>query len=179
MILPAMGIISELISIFSRKHIFGYHFIAFSQHRDRGVRLPRLGPPHVRQRPVRSSLSMIFSLLTFSVSIPSAVKVFNWLATMYGGSISLATPMLYVALVHLPLRHRRSDGPLPRRPRHRRAPARHLLRRRPLPLRDDGQHPDRDDRRLHSLVAEDDFGRMYSETQAFESPGCWSSSDST
>jgi cytochrome c oxidase subunit 1 len=54
MILPAMGIISELISIFSRKHIFGYEFIAYSQHRDRPPRLPRLGPPHVHQRPVRA-----------------------------------------------------------------------------------------------------------------------------
>jgi cytochrome c oxidase subunit 1 len=52
MILPAMGIISEIVSVFSRKHIFGYHFIAFSEHRDRDVRLLRLGPPHVRQRPV-------------------------------------------------------------------------------------------------------------------------------
>ena len=93
MILPAMGIISELVSVFSRKHIFGYKFIAYSS-----IAIAVLGflvwGHHMFT--VQSALaSMIFSALTFSVSIPSAIKVFNWLATMYKGSIQLDTPMLY------------------------------------------------------------------------------------
>ncbi len=94
MILPAMGIVSELISTYSRRHIFGYRFIAFSS-----VGLALLGflvwGHHMFVSSQSSVSSVIFSALTFSVAIPSAVKVFNWLATMYRGSISLATPMCY------------------------------------------------------------------------------------
>ena len=94
MILPAMGVMSELIAIFSRKHIFGYKFIAFSS-----VAIALLGflvwGHHMFVSGQSTLMSMIFSALTFTVSIPSAIKVFNWLATMYKGSISLQTPMLY------------------------------------------------------------------------------------
>ena len=55
MILPAMGVVSELVTCFARKPIFGYKFVAWCQHRDRGDRLSRLGPPHVRQPANRSS----------------------------------------------------------------------------------------------------------------------------
>ncbi|NOX56473.1 MAG: cytochrome c oxidase subunit I [Planctomycetes bacterium] len=94
MILPAMGIVSEVISIHSRKHIFGYRFIAYSS-----VAIALLGFLVWGHHMVVSGQSplagMIFSLLTFSVAIPSAIKVFNWLATMYKGSIALTTPMCY------------------------------------------------------------------------------------
>ncbi|HQL53880.1 MAG TPA: cytochrome c oxidase subunit I [Phycisphaerae bacterium] len=95
MILPAMGIASEVISIFSRKHIFGYHFIAFSS-----IAIAIFGflvwGHHMFVSGQSALVTTIFSLLTYSVSIPSAVKVFNWLATLHGGSISLKTPMLYM-----------------------------------------------------------------------------------
>ncbi|RJP21905.1 MAG: cytochrome c oxidase subunit I [Candidatus Omnitrophota bacterium] len=94
MILPAMGIMSELVSTFSHKHIFGYKFIAYSS-----LAIAILGflvwGHHMFTSGQSSLMNMIFSLLTFSVSIPSAIKVFNWLATMYKGSITLETPMLY------------------------------------------------------------------------------------
>ncbi len=94
MILPGMGIMSELVSVFSRKHIFGYKFIAMSS-----VAIALLGflvwGHHMFVSGQSKLVSIIFSALTFSVSIPSAIKVFNWLATMYKGSISLATPMCY------------------------------------------------------------------------------------
>jgi cytochrome c oxidase subunit I len=94
MILPAMGIISELIPTFSRKHIFGYTFIAWSS-----IAIALLGflvwGHHMFTSGQSKLATVVFSALTFSVSIPSAIKVFNWLATMYKGSISLATPMLY------------------------------------------------------------------------------------
>jgi len=94
MILPGMGIVSEVISVFSRKHIFGYKFIALSS-----IAIALLGflvwGHHMFTSGQSRLASMIFSALTFSVSIPSAIKVFNWLATMFRGSISLATPMGY------------------------------------------------------------------------------------
>ena len=94
MILPAMGVISELMSTFSRRPIFGYRFIAYSS-----LAIALLGFlvwGHHMFTSGQSRLSaIVFSGLTFSVSIPSAIKVFNWLATMYRGSISLVTPMCY------------------------------------------------------------------------------------
>ncbi len=94
MILPAMAIMSELISTFSGKHIFGYRFIAWSS-----IAIALLSflvwGHHMFTSGQSGLTNMIFSALTFSVAIPSAVKVFNWLATMYRGSIRLAAPMLY------------------------------------------------------------------------------------
>ncbi len=94
MILPAMGIVSELIATFSGKHIFGYRFIAWSSVAIALFSFLVWGH-HMFTSGQSGLVNMIFSALTFSVAIPSAVKVFNWLATMYKGSIRLATPMLY------------------------------------------------------------------------------------
>ncbi len=94
MILPAFGVISELISTFSRKHIFGYRFIAYSS-----VAIALLGflvwAHHMFVSGQSPISAMVFSALTFTIAIPSGIKVFNWLATMYKGSISFETPMLY------------------------------------------------------------------------------------
>ena len=94
MILPAMGVISELVSVHSHRHIFGYKFIAYSS-----IAIAMFGflvwGHHMFTSGQSALLNVIFSLITFSVSIPSAVKVFNWLATLYKGSISLNTPMIY------------------------------------------------------------------------------------
>jgi cytochrome c oxidase subunit I len=94
MILPAMGIISELIAVHSHKGIFGYRFIAYSS-----VAIALFGflvwGHHMFTSGMSDVASIIFSALTFTVSIPSAIKVFNWLATMYKGTISLNAPMLY------------------------------------------------------------------------------------
>ncbi len=94
MILPGMGIISDLIACFSRRSIFGYKFIAFSS---LGIAfLGFLVWGHHMYTSGQSELSsVIFSFLTFMVAVPSAIKVFNWTTTMYKGSISLDTPMLY------------------------------------------------------------------------------------
>jgi cytochrome c oxidase subunit I len=94
MILPGMGVISELITCFSRKRIFGYDFIAFSS-----LAIAVLGflvwGHHMFVSGQSVYASMIFSLLSMLVAIPSAVKVFNWTATLYKGSISFDAPMLY------------------------------------------------------------------------------------
>ncbi|MFW6067124.1 MAG: cytochrome c oxidase subunit I [Myxococcota bacterium] len=94
MILPGMAVVSELISTFSHRKIFGYMFIAMSS-----VALALLSflvwGHHMFTAGMSEFGTMVFSALTFLVAIPSAVKVFNWTATLYKGSISLDTPMLY------------------------------------------------------------------------------------
>ena len=94
MILPGMGVISELVTCFSRKRVFGYTFVAFSS-----IAIAVFGfvvwAHHMFVAGISTYSALIFSLLSFAVAIPSAVKVFNWTATMYKGSVSLETPMLY------------------------------------------------------------------------------------
>ena len=94
MILPAMGVISELIATFSRRRIFGYSFVAFAS-----LAIAVLGflvwGHHMFVSGQSVYAGMIFSILSFLVAIPSAIKVFNWTSTMYKGSISYETPMLY------------------------------------------------------------------------------------
>ncbi len=94
MILPGMGVASEVISIFSRKHIFGYKFIAWSS-----VAIAILGffvwGHHMFVSGQSKMAGLVFSAITFSVAIPSAIKVFNWISTMYKGNIHLEAPMLY------------------------------------------------------------------------------------
>src|SRR5437899_175182 len=94
MVLPAMGVVSELIANFSRKNIFGYKFVAFSS-----LAIAVFGflvwGHHMFVASQSIYAGMIFSILSFAVAIPSAVKVFNWTATLHKGSISYDTPMLY------------------------------------------------------------------------------------
>ncbi len=94
MILPAMGIISELIAAFARKRIFGYRFVAFAS-----IAIAVLGflvwGHHMFVSGQSLYAATVFSVLSMLVAIPSAVKVFNWTATLYEGSISYETPMLY------------------------------------------------------------------------------------
>lgn len=94
MILPGMGIISELISVHAHKKIFGYTFIAYSSIAIALLSFVVWGH-HMFVSGQSDMGILVFSALTFSVAIPSAVKVFNWLATLYKGSIALTTPMCY------------------------------------------------------------------------------------
>jgi len=94
MILPGMGVVSELVTCFARKRIFGYTFIAAAS-----MAIAVLGflvwGHHMFVSGQSVYASLVFSILSFMVAIPSAVKVFNWTATLYRGSISYQTPMLY------------------------------------------------------------------------------------
>jgi cytochrome c oxidase subunit 1 len=94
MILPGMGAISEIIACFSRKRVFGYSFVAFSS-----MAIAVLGfmvwGHHMFTSGQSAYASLVFSVLTMLVAVPSAVKVFNWMATLYKGEIHLTTPMLY------------------------------------------------------------------------------------
>src|ERR1700687_561827 len=94
MVLPGMGVVSELIANFSRKNIFGYKFVAFSSMAI-AVFGFLVGGHHMFVSSQSVYAGMIFSFLSFAVAIPSAIKVFNWTATLYKGSISYDTPMLY------------------------------------------------------------------------------------
>lgn len=97
MILPAMGVVSEIIPTFAKKPIFGYVPIAISS-----LAIALVGylvwGHHMFSSGISDTSRVIFSLLTFFVALPSGIKVFNWVATLYKGSITLSAPMLYVML---------------------------------------------------------------------------------
>ncbi|MBN8613765.1 MAG: cytochrome c oxidase subunit I [Deltaproteobacteria bacterium] len=94
MILPGMAIVNEVLATFSRRKIFGYMFVAMSS-----VGLALVGflvwGHHMFVAGMSEYATLVFSALTFLVAIPSGVKVFNWIATLYKGSISFESPMLY------------------------------------------------------------------------------------
>jgi cytochrome c oxidase subunit 1 len=94
MILPAMGVVSELVQAGTRKNIFGYTFVAFSS-----LAIAIIGflvwGHHLFVAGQSTYAGLVFSIISFFVAIPSAVKVFNWTATMYKGSVSWDAPMLY------------------------------------------------------------------------------------
>jgi len=95
MILPGMAIISECVAAFTRKKVFGYKFVAFSS-----LAIAFLGflvwAHHLFVAGISVYSALIFSFLSMCVAVPSAIKVFNWTATMYKASVSWNTPMLYV-----------------------------------------------------------------------------------
>jgi cytochrome c oxidase subunit 1 len=94
MILPAFGVVSELIACFSRRRIFGYEFVAFSS-----MAIALLGflvwGHHMYISSQSVMQSVVFSLITWLVAVPSAVKIFNWSITLYKGSVHFTTPMIY------------------------------------------------------------------------------------
>src|SRR5688500_14643326 len=94
MILPGFGVISEIIATFSRHRVFGYHVVAFSSLAIATVGFLVWGH-HMFVTGQSVYAGMIFSFLSFFIAIPSAIKVFNWTATLYKGSIWLTTPMYY------------------------------------------------------------------------------------
>ncbi len=94
MILPGMGVISEVISAFSKKRVFGYHFVAFSS-----LAIAIIGflvwGHHMFSSGQSIYAGILFSFLTFLVAIPSAIKTFNWMATMWKGRVHWHAPMVY------------------------------------------------------------------------------------
>jgi cytochrome c oxidase subunit 1 len=94
LILPAFGIISEVVPVFSRKPIFGYGAIVYS-----GIAIGFLGftvwAHHMFAVGLSPILDAVFSLDSMIIAVPTSIKIFNWIATMWGGKINLKTPMLY------------------------------------------------------------------------------------
>lgn len=95
MILPGLGVVSEILPVFARRTIFGYRVIAYSS-----LAIAFIGSlvwaHHMFTVGMSNTGMFVFSLLTFLVSIPSAIKVFNWVATLYKGSIKIEVPLLFV-----------------------------------------------------------------------------------
>ena len=94
MVLPAMGLVSEIIPCFARKRIFGYRFMAYAILGIASIGFLVWGH-HMFVSGQSLTASLVFSLLSFLVAVPSAIKVFNWTATLYKGSIRFDSPMLY------------------------------------------------------------------------------------
>ena len=154
MVLPAMGVVSELVAAGCRKPIFGYTFVAFAS-----LAIAVLGflvwGHHMFVAGESVYAALVFSFLSFLVAIPSAVKVFNWTATMYKGRGVVGDADALRLRLHRALHDRRADrtvsgGARRRRPRHR-----HLLRHRALPLHHGRRHDHGLPRRPALLVAQD------------------------
>ena len=94
MVLPAFGVVGEIIPVFSRKPLFGYKMVVISS-----MAIAAVGfivwAHHMFVAGISDFSAKFFSIITFLVAIPTAIKVFNWVSTMYKGSISFKTPMLY------------------------------------------------------------------------------------
>ncbi len=135
LILPAFGIISEILPVFSRKPLFGYQFVVFS-----GIAIGFIGfgvwAHHMFAAGLGPVANTAFGISTAIIAVPTGIKIFNWMGTMYGGDIRFATPMLYCGRRRGDVRDRRAVG-RHARDRAERLPAdRHVLHRRALPLRD-------------------------------------------
>ena len=148
MILPGMGVVSEVIPCFARKQLYGYKFVAYSS-----FGIACLGffvwAHHMFVAGISLYAALIFSSLSFLVAVPSAIKVFNWTATLYKGSITLRGAHAVRAGVCRAVHVRRHGRPVPGHARHGHARPRHLLRRRPLPF----HHGRRDGDGLHGRSA--------------------------
>jgi cytochrome c oxidase subunit 1 len=94
MVLPAFGVVGEIIPVFSRKPLFGYKMVVISS-----MAIAAVGfivwAHHMFVAGISDFSAKFFSIITFAVAVPTAIKVFNWVSTMYKGSISFKTPMLY------------------------------------------------------------------------------------
>ena len=94
MVLPAFGVVGEILPVFSRKPLFGYKMVCYAS-----VAIALIGflvwAHHMFVSGISNTSAIYFSVITFGVAIPTAIKVFNWVSTMYKGSISFDTPMLY------------------------------------------------------------------------------------
>ncbi len=94
MILPAMGVVTEVISCFARRRVFGYDFMVYAMMAIAGIGFFVWGH-HMFVSGQSPYASLVFSFLSFVVAVPSAIKVFNWTATLYRGQITFEAPMLY------------------------------------------------------------------------------------
>ena len=154
MILPGMGVVSEVIPCFARKQLYGYKFVAYSS-----FGIACLGffvwAHHMFVAGISLYAALIFSSLSFLVAVPSAIKVFNWTATLYKGSITFEAPMLFALGFVALFTFGGMAGLFLATPGHGHARPRHLLRRRPFPFHHGGRDGDGLHGRAALLVAED------------------------
>ena len=114
MILPGFGIISEVLPVFARKPIFGYKAIAAATVVIAFLAL-LVWAHHMFSTPSPTVVLVFFMISSFLIAIPTGVKIFNWVATLWRGTIEFRTPLLFARRLHLALRHRRHHRRHPRR----------------------------------------------------------------
>ena len=155
MMLPGFGIASEVISVFARKPIFGYRLMALSL-----MAILILGfsvwAHHMFVSGMQPWIRIPMMVTTLLIAVPTGIKVFSWLATLWEGRIHFKTPMLFALGLRLDVRDRRPVRDLPRLRADRHPRERHVLRRRPHPLRPLRRVALHDLRRHLLLVPEDD-----------------------
>ena len=153
-LLPAMGIVADVMAVFARKKLFAYRTIIYTAVAT-GVISFFVWAHHQFVAGIDPRMANLFTITTLIISVPIAEMVFVYIATLYGGSITLDDADAVGAVVRRRVPARRRDGHLPRRGRRGHLLPRHLLRRRALPLH---VLPDRVHRRVcghHVLVPED------------------------
>ena len=154
MVLPAMAVVSEIIPTFRAQTALRLQSCCLFEHCDRNARIPGLGTSHVCGRHFRLFGHELSRCLSYFVAVPSAIKVFNWTATIYRGAVSWDTPMLYaIGFVGL-FTIGGMTGLFLAALGLGRPPDGHLLRHRPLSLHHGGRHGDGLPRRRALLVAE-------------------------
>ncbi len=153
LILPGFGIVSEVIPVFSRKPIFGYAFMAVAT-----VAIGFLSfgvwAHHMFATGMNFTVYYVFALSTVLIAVPTGIKIFNWIATMWGGSISFDTAMLFCRCLHHPVHDRRPERSGFRHRAHRLGAYPHLFRGGPFSLHPAGRHYFHRDGRILLLVPE-------------------------
>ena len=133
MILPAMGVVSEIITCFARRRVFGYTAMVYSMMAIAVIGFMVWGH-HMFVSGQSPYASLVFSFLSFIVAVPSAIKVFNWTATLYRGQITLRSADALRHELYRPVHHRRADRAVSRLGADRHPSHRHLFRRRAFPF---------------------------------------------
>ena len=153
MVLPAMGMISEILPVFSRKPLFGYKAFVFAT-----AAIGALGFSVWAHHMFTTGAVYLpfFSLMTFLIAVPTGVKMFNWIFTMWRGQLMLSTPLLFAARLPVDVPDRRDQRRVQRRGAGRLRAPRHVLGRRPPALRAVRRLGVRDHGRVLLLVPEDD-----------------------
>ena len=154
MILPAMGMVSDIISCFARKPLFGYKPMVYSIAGIAGLGFIVWGH-HMFMSGMNPCLGMTFMVSTMMIALPSAIKVFNWLGTVWGGEHPVHHADAVRPVVRVDVHHRRAVGHLHGRHAGRHFHPRHVLHRGPLPLRAVRRHGDGRVRRHLFLVPQD------------------------
>ena len=132
-LLPAMGIVAEIIAVFARKKIFGYKTVLYTTWAV-GFLSFVVWAHHQFVAGIDPRMANIFSITTLLISVPITEMVFLYIATLYGGSIHLDTPMLWALGIHRGVHDRRRDGNFPGLLRHGYLSARYVFRHRAFPL---------------------------------------------